>query len=959
MATGMSNVNVGQAEQFFGNASFGSSNSYDSMAKLFGNPVNPNPVRQLHRHQTTDLPYPQIFEGRSRMLGEVITGLGFSSPTFETTFLLPYVATEAKGWEWDEIQFNTDIATNVPHRGQSRQLTHSRKKFKASSTRRGLSVAHEHDALTTPEGRQHFYLQIVAIANSIQLTACEDVMYALFNFSQAHYTAEISKGMQGVSLEQLVEYEINGFGAIQKDHDIFIRIIRNLEVQIKAAAGQAPDALVVPYGCKDMLKFSDPTKSVYLFKGPAAVSVEIAGAETYQYLAGINTFEMRPTNAYNDTVNVTDQSVRTVTIGEHYPMSSPFASAGYHNQFVYTSAMCNINVYSFPLDRLITLTLRDAIRHCGRFDGVKLSATHDTVVAAMNNLNATVPGYYRAFGTRPGSLSLDPAVIATTNTNTSQIYKVIQFLGDLRHNQAHDWTYEASYASGDALARMLFKDAAARETWERGIDLLNKLDSATAAPVEAGQEGGIPPYARVADFDGLSRGSNPPTEVNIIANNVLVTGLPRYFGSWRGLVTIAKYGSSNANIDTDNINTAKKFVSLWKSIVATIKSTCGGDSNALVAGGGVSRQDAGGGTGTTAEERAFNKLVRPNRAASAVVRRGLGSRSPNEPTFSASTVFFDTLRLQDPNSHYNFAERITEGVIGSLSIDRKIGLLAVLAAPYSKLALESLANNNIPIPFSFLAVRLNMMFKTGSAILMVSGYTGGTGFTGMGDNNFQISHDANTKYVFGHLTLYMKAVVTKRRNVARLENVLVRAYIGGGGTETIKKREELYSVNRPSQSSQYGQNTSNDVMFLMLAYGEAERIPTRLDITGVNQYNYYSAANLQQNVSSLHYSSAMFYFLYYNFGNLLNRTGQFLESNIEGAFYNNTGDRANTRSALGPHYKFNESSRNTSHHVPGRGHFGPYAGSGLVGSCNSNGKMFPRNPVHMIDIPGSFGNTYV
>jgi hypothetical protein len=84
---------------------------------------------------------------------------------------------------------------------------------------------------------------------------------------------------------------------------------------------------------------------------------------------------------------------------------------------------------------------------------------------------------------------------------------------------------------------------------------------------------------------------------------------------------------------------------------------------------------------------------------------------------------------------------------------------------------------NIPLPVAFVFARPHMTYDMGSAILMKGGSE--TGNTFVGNNDFQLGDDINTKVHHGHYTYYSKAVVKREKNILVAHNVFGKGYAGG------------------------------------------------------------------------------------------------------------------------------------------------------------------------------------
>ena len=274
----------------------------------------------------------------------------------------------------------------------------------------------------------------------------------------------------------------------------------------------------------------------------------------------------------------------------------------------------------------------------------------------------------------------------------------------------------------------------------------------------------------------------------------------------------------------------------------------------------------------------------------------------------------------------------------------KLAGLVYLSAEYHAESLQALVSFDIPIPFSFLAVRPLITFQTASAIVMISGASGDTGKTYVGHENFQISHDANTKYVFGHLTYYSAPVIKNRRNIVRLEDILIRRYLRGGGSEPISKHADLARLDRSTLDEPRDEEDIGDVLYLLVGYNETENIASKIDLTGFDQAGHYAAEVNPNAKKALYYSSSAYYARTCGWAAAMKNNKAYREPGEVDAFYFNNAARVGTVSFTGYHRRYNQVTDSYTAVVRGLGHMGPYAGPGLKSACNGDGKFFPYDP---------------
>lgn len=143
--------------------------------------------------------------------------------------------------------------------------------------------------------------------------------------------------------------------------------------------------------------------------------------------------------------------------------------------------------------------------------------------------------------------------------------------------------------------------------------------------------------------------------------------------------------------------------------------------------------------------------------------------------------------------------------------DAKARCIKFLEKPITKKSLSNMIANNTPLPVSFIFARPNMTYDMGSGILMKGGAD--TGNTFVGNNDFQLGDDINTKVHHGHYTYYSKAIVKQPNNIMVAHDIFAMGYTGGNDC-----------------SIRTNSNPTGSTVVLMVPYNESEKKSNPLSI---------------------------------------------------------------------------------------------------------------------------------
>ena len=259
----------------------------------------------------------------------------------------------------------------------------------------------------------------------------------------------------------------------------------------------------------------------------------------------------------------------------------------------------------------------------------------------------------------------------------------------------------------------------------------------------------------------------------------------------------------------------------------------------------------------------------------------------------------------------------------------RIAAWCYIGSKYHALTLKRMIANNVPLPFEFLVIRYALTFEMGSAILMRSGKADPTtGFTAFGQGNAQVGDNVGSKWHYFNFTYRSKAFVKDYRNVMRLEDVMFRRYVGGGG---------LRPAERPSDISLATLDAEGDrpsVVVFMNSRRQREDVADKFDMSGFWQHWFHGTANGRPNQQI---TCAGYYAMLFSLLDYLKNAGRW-QGNVKGAFRTND-NRPTTIACETYHRRYNPVTKRYDIEELGSGHQGQYEVKGTRRACNRDGLM--------------------
>ena len=208
----------------------------------------------------------------------------------------------------------------------------------------------------------------------MQVLVSQRNMLAVFAQRQHHNTL--------IQAREVSKLAVHSFGTLQKNTYGMDHVIGQIEALFNAKMLAQPDAVILPQGCLQYLKTCKPEERVFALCGEMARRLELDPQRSVSlnvYKNNYQIFEHRPLTVSDDPSNI-NMLVRDREVGNVFRLFRNMDSIG--GQPKPTA----IKIIDHDKQRWATITLGEALKHCGVFD----------------NQNENVPGhpFFNFYGDR-------------------------------------------------------------------------------------------------------------------------------------------------------------------------------------------------------------------------------------------------------------------------------------------------------------------------------------------------------------------------------------------------------------------------------------------------------------------------------------------------------------------------------------------------------------------------------
>ena len=342
---------------------------------LFGPPNQPSVTSNASNEYAKEFnidPFARAYAGTNTRIQNIIIQKITDAELFMTRILLPVAPAPADGQiTVSTLQFHEHEFAEVPETGTVRLTTSSFTSWKQGMQRRGLGFMMEDGYAVTALGVMTYFASIAQITNAATEAMVLNGYRALLDTdvpSPADHGWMRAAGLDLVQdVVDVFKERIEMFAIVNKPAGI-TRLADKVRVMMKKR-GVTVDAMIVPFGIRDMIKANYNSNAIYNFVSGARnmqmpdfmgmiSDMRVFESNMYTYDAGDGKGEMK-----------NDPLVRNSAIGEKFSLSYDRVMGQYSSEIAkYKRNAFTATVFDHDNNRRGSIRLMDMFRACGLFD---------------------------------------------------------------------------------------------------------------------------------------------------------------------------------------------------------------------------------------------------------------------------------------------------------------------------------------------------------------------------------------------------------------------------------------------------------------------------------------------------------------------------------------------------------------------------------------------------------------
>ncbi len=533
----------------------------DMLSWLGVPPMANAPSNQIVPHRVTEYTPPED-KSLPRVMKNAINMTIFVKSNGFELMLLPLVFTDALNFTWNTWEFNVTPVGIVPHEGVPRLVTSEKRAGSTSVLRRGIAFQMEADYFRTERGQAQFVSNCMGILACVNLTMAMDIMNEILNCKVQSATWQQLYGNTAVSYRAIIEKERDSYCPLIKSAAAFQILASNA---MTAMTSRSPDTLIVPSGFKMYMGLVQPAEVAYSVAGPGGLAIKksVQAIKSAALDSNIDVFECKPYmdgDGANPPVQLLEKASQ---VGEMYVMANEARaspSIATHKE-PYTSDQRSVRIYDENADRFVTITLLQALRHCGAFS-MRDERYSQFLVNFVRDARYNAAFWQKrvpASSTDATPLDQPPFPLATlAREGDRSSLKLMKVWGEAHRTNMEPGDF-------DHVAQTLVPDVFLTEDKRSGLDLMSSLMS----------EMDLVPFSKefadllLASF--LENGLNEYGAIPLPTTRPVSVGLPPGYLSWAGLKTLAAEASKIDSKWRDVGIRAQAAVAAFESVVDHIR----------------------------------------------------------------------------------------------------------------------------------------------------------------------------------------------------------------------------------------------------------------------------------------------------------------------------------------------------------------------------------------------------
>jgi len=919
------------------------------------------------------------YKGENLALKETIEQIMFNeNKTYLTKYIMPLYETNQVTVQWEKFEANAHLMDLAPYRTAAHAVTQKRSIRRAQLVRRSIGAEFEAGFLATAMGRVAYLAAIAQIINSALETIAAEIIQTL---GAGHrYQQQFLRETQippETLVKRFIEDDRERFAIVQKSKNGLSKLDMMITKEMQQYRGVA-DAFLIPEELAIFATIARDEATDYDKAGPEGPNrvngvpgpraKDNQGAllrvEPLHMVRNTPVFIIHNLMVENVTEAESQQLTRSRQIGEYVRLIDDIVD--YSD---YKTEHRSIVMYNQEIDNMTKIRIEDCIEHCGLwdengdlrpagYDASNLSKRQDLDDDFLTFLSPAPDGRTRRL---PAEFIFDIAkeylstkkVVGAGETLLNAVRRATGSNATLRSftDAAGLLTIPAVETLISAVTRIVGASLLFIPNVASATELFELLAGNGLAPVVPNNQAGFVASNIDEGFFKLLLHQVPASkksEIETIINTPGASALNKSEQIRDKMISYVGEKVSGLKLKDEEAvkNWHKNSVDQYN---AQLQKTAAAPVGAKIAGYMKRGRDLSG----TGYQYLYPESARPignsidallpvhllrcqknSEAPEASARMQSGGDGMGlagigqfyQDSFQSrrnANAGFDENRYQTLKVHLDALEN------SSASDEVKFMARAWLFTRINKANMARLADFNVVVPFNFLIFRPHMQYRTRGIIKCKQ--NGGTGNLFIGNSNFMVGWQTNTKVCQLHYTTHFRAVVTEPRNLYVQPDVFCQEIEGGGGCR-------FYDPE--SYAAMDNDHLENSLICVACPITEIN-FPQYLDISGRFYTDFGFGTIPRAQFERLHYSTAARYNNLYNF----------LRSNKNGLDIPQMGPGRNHVNRIcwqGHQQNMNPKTGEYSNVIIGTGH---WAGDATQAGCKRvrNGALeqFKENPTYV------------
>lgn len=327
-----------------------------------------NETRSLEERRTVPTK-PDAMQGKAMLRNSIINGI-VNDTSYITNRVAPLVAipSNSDGVSWQQTTYNAQRTTQVPVLGPSRYLTTSSTSGSAGYNRFGISFQVEHGFMNTEAGVLDWHNKIKQMVASCVDSINADCIEALVNCPGPYNKPDaIAAQFQGKTIAEFFQREHEMWDPLKK-YENGIYKVATIMANTMQAAGGSGNVLIIPQQVGQYLSLAKDehnTATVVGAKRAQQVLLNAASVATLKLARDVDVYFVPPLINEERNRKIPEPFKKVLQIGEFAQMMPRTAET---SSLPYKTYHRDIKMYSESEDKFFTVTLKDALANCNRFE---------------------------------------------------------------------------------------------------------------------------------------------------------------------------------------------------------------------------------------------------------------------------------------------------------------------------------------------------------------------------------------------------------------------------------------------------------------------------------------------------------------------------------------------------------------------------------------------------------------